>query len=359
MARIVYGVSGEGSGHSSRAREIVSHLEKQGHTVKVVSYDRGYNNLKDTFDVFETEGLHIASTNNRVSKVETFTNNLKRLPAGQKKLHELRNHVFKRFRPDCVFTDFEPMTAYLANHYDLPLISLDNQHRMRYMKYPCPSRLKMDRIVTENIIRLMVPKPDISLVTSFYEGETRNDRTFIFPPILRHEVLSLEATQKEHILVYLSSGFESFLEKLRIYKRERFFIYGYDREGKDGNLIFKPFSKNGFLEDLATCKAVMATAGFTLMTEALSLHKPYMALPMKGQFEQELNAFLLERLNYGVNLRQIRDGAISSFLYHLPDFIGQLYGYQATDNSAIKTKIDEILENNCAVAVDYHRKPIN
>ena len=33
MAKIVYGVSGEGSGHSSRAREMIKHLEQLGHTV--------------------------------------------------------------------------------------------------------------------------------------------------------------------------------------------------------------------------------------------------------------------------------------------------------------------------------------
>ncbi len=57
MAKIVYGVSGEGAGHSSRAREMIKHLEQLGHTIKVVSYDRGYNNLKLDFDVFETKGL--------------------------------------------------------------------------------------------------------------------------------------------------------------------------------------------------------------------------------------------------------------------------------------------------------------
>ena len=38
MARIVYGVSGEGSGHSSRAREMIPHLERAGHRVRVVTY---------------------------------------------------------------------------------------------------------------------------------------------------------------------------------------------------------------------------------------------------------------------------------------------------------------------------------
>ena len=102
MARIIYGVSGEGSGHSSRAREMAGHLVAQGHEVRLVSYDRGYRNLKDDFNVFETEGLHIASEDNKVSVVRTFTENLQRLPAGHRRLRELRQSLFKQFQPDVV-----------------------------------------------------------------------------------------------------------------------------------------------------------------------------------------------------------------------------------------------------------------
>src|SRR5580765_3249416 len=51
MANILYGVNGEGSGHSSRAREVIAYLEEVGHRVHVASFDRGYGNLKDDFDV--------------------------------------------------------------------------------------------------------------------------------------------------------------------------------------------------------------------------------------------------------------------------------------------------------------------
>jgi hypothetical protein len=61
----------------------------------VVSYDRGYRNLRDKFDVFETEGLSITSTDNRVSKIKTFTENFQKLPRGHKKLQELRTEIFK------------------------------------------------------------------------------------------------------------------------------------------------------------------------------------------------------------------------------------------------------------------------
>jgi uncharacterized protein (TIGR00661 family) len=356
MAKIVYGVSGEGSGHSSRAREMIGHLEAVGHIVKVVSYDRGYNNLKAEFDVFETEGLHITSSDNRVSKVKTFTDNLQRLPEGHRKLQALRKEIFKTFQPDCVITDFEPMTAYLANHYDLPLITIDNQQRLRYMSYPCPARLRNDRRMTVGIIRAMVPRPDISLITTFYQGKAKNNRSFFSPPILRKEVLSLQPHDGDHILIYLTSGFDTFLKKLRLFNREQFIVYGYDRDDREDHITYKPFSKDGFLQDLASCKAVMATAGFTLMTESFYLRKPYLTLPMHGQFEQEINGFLMAKLKYGINLRRVNAQAIGNFLYRLPDFKDELSNYQAADNSQIKDRLEELLAHNCSIAWEFHRK---
>jgi uncharacterized protein (TIGR00661 family) len=208
--------------------------------------------------------------------------------------------------------------------------------------------------MTVNIIRAMVPRPDVSLVTTFYYGDAKNSRALFFPPILREEILSLQPSIGEHILVYLTSGFESFLKILKSFNREQFLVYGYDCSDRDGSIVYKNFSKDGFLKDLASCKAVLATAGFTLMTEAFYLRKPYLALPMRGQFEQELNAFWMAKLNYGINLRRIRSEAVGNFLYRLPDYKEKLNDYHAADNSAIKAKLGELLKNNCALAKEYH-----
>ncbi len=333
---------------------MASHLRGQGHTLRLVSYDRGYRNLKAEFDVFETEGLTIASEDNKVSVVDTFTENLRRLPEGHKKLQELRRVLFTEFQPDVVITDFEPMTAYLANHYDLPLITIDNQHRMRYLDYECPPDLKLESRVTKTIIRAMVPRPDVSLVTTFFFCEVRNGRTFLFPPILRRAVLDLQPATGDHILVYVTSGFESLLDDLKEFQRERFLVYGYDRSGQDGVLTYKPFSRDGFLTDLATCKAVIATAGFTLISESLHLKKPYCALPMQGQFEQQLNAFQLGELGYGKAVSAASAEAIGDFLYRLPDFNGRLRDYQSSDNHGIKQKLDELLADDCRLAREFH-----
>jgi uncharacterized protein (TIGR00661 family) len=352
----VYGVSGEGSGHSSRARVVAAHLEARGHRVTIVSYGRGYENLHERFDVFQTEGLHIATRDNEVSKSRTFMDNLQRLPQGRRKLNAIKKELFQDDPPTVVLTDFEPMTAYLANHYDLPLVSIDNQHRLRYMAYPCPAELKPDQLLTENIIRAMVPRPDVSLVTTFYFGETRNDRTFLFPPLLRDGVLALKPVEGDHVLVYLTSGFDSFLEMIRGFKRERFIVYGCGADRQEDHLLFKAPSRQGFLRDLAGCKAVMATAGYTLITEALHLHKPYLALPMRGQFEQEINAFFLEQLGYGRNLRRVIPEGIGDFLYRLPELKARLDAYPGSDNTALLDMLDRLLENEGDLARTCHQR---
>ena len=358
MARILYGVSGEGSGHSSRAREMMSHLQAGGHIVKCASYDRGYRNLQADFDVLEIEGLHIAAAENQVSLVETFVDNLRRLPDGVRALRRLRR-LFDEFEPDCVITDFEPMTAYLADRHDLPLITLDNQHRIRYMKYSCPRRLRKNALITETVIRAIVPRPDVSLVTTFYFGDVKNDRTLLFPPILRQEVRERTPSHGDHVLVYFTQGFESFLDRLRASSRERFHIYGMGEERVDGNLLFRPFSSAGFLDELAACKAVIATAGFTLITESLHLGKPYLALPMEGQFEQELNASMLEELGFGRDGSAVAEETLGDFLYRLPEYRDNLRGYRRSDNSDLQATLDDLLAGGCARAREYHRRRAN
>jgi uncharacterized protein (TIGR00661 family) len=361
MARLVYGVSGEGSGHSSRARVVLEHLIDAGHKVKVVTYGRGVRNLCSDFDLFETVGLHIASVNNRVAPLKTLLTNLGRLPDGHKKLQELRRDLFKSFRPQVVITDFEPMCAYLANHYDVPLITIDNQHRLRYMQYDTPAPLKSDRQLTVHIIRAMVPKPDVSLVTTFYYGQLKNQRTFLFPPLIRPQVQHLAVTKGDHTLVYHTSGFESFVDLLKNFSDERFIVYGQRDQGTMGNLTFKAPSIDGFLQDLASCKCVMATAGFTLITEALHLRKPYLALPMAGQFEQAINAVFLDQLKCGVNMYRPSKAGVENFLSRLPEYEEALSLQSAFDNQPMLNKLDALIANDGEQARVFHlqRKQLN
>jgi len=356
MAKIVYSLSGEGSGHSSRSREMITHLIKKGHTVKVASYDRGYQNLKNDFDVLEIEGFSIVSEDNKVSIGKTFAQNFTTILDRFEASNILKQKYFKEFKPDCVITDFEPMAAYLANELDVPLITIDNQHRMRYMEFSCPFEWKAEAIFIENLIRVMIPRPCISLVTTFYFGKKKNDRTFMFPPILRQSVLKAKPSVGNYILIYATQEYDTLIKFLKTYKREKFIVYGFNMEKIEGNLTYKSFSRSGFLSDLAGCRAVIATAGFTLMTESFYLGKPYLALPMKGQFEQVLNGLMLDELKFGKSALDLERENISAFLYDIPEYTENLKNYEHKDNSAITEMLDLILANDGQMLQSFHDK---
>lgn len=368
MSRIIYGVSGEGSGHSSRAREMVRHLQESGHEVKVVSYDRGYRNLEADFDCLRVEGLRIISRNNRVSAWGTIWDNLRRGRRAWQRLRELRA-LFTSFRPDCVITDFEPSTAWLARIRKLPLISLDNQHRMRYMKFDVPGWLRFEQWQTRAIIRMMIPEPDVALAITFFRGEVTNDRTFLFAPILRREVCSLQARKGDFHLVYMTGQFDSLVATLRQFPSHRFVVYGYNDQrrrppGVDANMVFRDFSTDGFLQDLAACQSVIATAGFTLISEAMYLHKPYLAFPMRGQFEQTLNALCLERLGVGMSGSNADCETVAEFFLRLPTLEARYRQQQESSqealqkeccNDLIKAKLDSLLDGDLSLLKNSRR----
>ena len=56
---ILYGVCGEGFGHSSRALVIGKYLEDKGHKVIMLVHGQSYEILKDKFKVFKIHGMHL------------------------------------------------------------------------------------------------------------------------------------------------------------------------------------------------------------------------------------------------------------------------------------------------------------
>lgn len=344
MARILYGVSGEGSGHSSRSREVLPDLIEHGHEVRVATYARGMTNLAADYDCIEIEGLTIVSFDNAVSRIGTVVENFRRVPRLAGAWARLSAQGFGEFRPDVVITDFEPMTAWQAKLFGVPLITVDNQQRMRYMRYSPPPGMTLDRLITVGIIAGMIPKPDACCVTAFVAGEPTNDRTWIFPPLVRRRVRSASPAPGEHILIYTTSGYDTLNEVARTFTGERFVVYGSGRDDRDGNLKYKLPSRDGFLDDLLKAKGIIATAGFTLTSEALYLGKPYLALPTAGQFEQQLNAWQLEQSGYGVAAHGDLRVCIERFMNTLPQIERAVAMAPRNDGSALRNKVLELID---------------
>lgn len=341
MARILYGVCGEGSGHSSRAKEIITHLKERGHETKILSYDRGLKNLSQHFEVVEIAGLNFHYAKNEVQFIPTIFKNALKTPKLQKSIEKALK-IIEEFKPQIVFSDFEPISCIAANIKRLPLISIDNQHRLINTKIEYPKKYALEAEAAKAVTRAMIFGSKACLVISFDKPPIINEKTFLFAPILRKEVLETKPTDGDYILVYLTSPSTKIIDILRSI-RKKFIIYGFNKGQKDGNLVFKKASQEEFLKDLAACQGIVANAGFTLISEALYLGKPYLAWPAKNQFEQTFNAYYVDKLGYGRYWNELDKEKIESFLFNLDRYKENLKNYPKEDNSKIFAKIDELI----------------
>ena len=341
MANILYGVNGEGAGHSTRSREIILSLQRRGHNVVAASFDRGITNLSDICEVLEIQGFRFTYVNNAVRYNRTLARSLFRARKALKEVKELTRVIDAR-AIDLVITDFEPLTCRAGRRRKLPVISIDNQHILTHFKVATPRHYRRDATAAKLVTRLMTPWATHYLVTSFFDAPGRKRNSELVPPILRQEIQEAEPTYDGPVLVYVTSP-APHLIKLLSSVRMQFIAYGFNREGREGNILYKRPSFETFFDDLVRARAIIANAGFSLVTEALHLGKPYLAVPVKNQFEQIFNAFWLERTGYGAFWEELTKERIESFLFNIPQFREKLANYSRESTRKVLERLDSLM----------------
>jgi len=340
--KILYGVAGEGFGHSSRALSIASHLEKKGHKIIIMTHGQAYKVLKGRFKTFKVKGLHLIFRRHVLHKRKTVAYNLKHFTKNfvrWKKFHKL----MKDFKPNLCISDMEPIVPILSSWYKKPLVSIDNQHRLTNLEINVPKKYQKDFIIAREVTNTFIRRAEKFIVVSFSKSKIKKKDTILVPPLIRPQVTKIKGKTKykKKILVYLG---KKNAHVLRVLKRipEEFIIYGYNKKKKKANLQFK--TKETFLKDLKECKAVIATSGFTLMSEAIFLDKPYLALPLKGQFEQVLNSLFLKKAEFGDYFEKLTEKDVIYFLYNLEKYKKNLKDYNPNHNRLFKV-LDETLKS--------------
>jgi uncharacterized protein (TIGR00661 family) len=307
----------------------------------VASFDRGLQNLQQQFDVTEIYGFRFAYVNNRVRYKRTIAKNLITVPQAAKSLSRLKDLVTE-WKTDLVITDFEPLTCHIGHKLGLPVISIDNQHCLTNAVVSYPKQYRRDATAAKLVTRLMTPRANAYLVISFFTAPIRKRNTFLFPPLLRQQILDATPTESDHVLVYVTSPAPA-LAKLLGSVRCRFIAYGFGREGQEGNILYKKPSIDGFFADLTRARAIVANSGFSLVTEALHLGKPYLAVPVSHQFEQIFNAYWLEKSGYGAYWEDMNKERVESFFYNLPHYREALAKYPRQGNGALLEKLDTLI----------------
>ncbi|MBS1122005.1 MAG: hypothetical protein H6Q90_4233 [Deltaproteobacteria bacterium] len=345
--RILYGVTGEGMGHAMRSRVVLEHLIAGGHEVEIMASGRAAEFLAKRFEgVNKIHGLHMILEENRVRRGKTLWSNVLGGVLGLPRNIAAYFELITAFEPEVVISDFESWSYFYGKTHRLPILSIDNMQVIHRCTLPADiiEDNKVAFQLTKAFIKTKLPGCDAYFITSFFRPPPRKPDTYLFPPILRPEILSATARPGEHLLVYQSGANEALQSALaqtgiecRIYGMRP----GLTEELCEGKLRFLPFSEAGFIEDLATCRGVIAGGGFTLMGEAVFLGKPMLAIPLAGQFEQMLNARYLEREGYGMWAAEPGEpGVVPRFLATIPACTRALAAYHQDGNRELLAAVD-------------------
>lgn len=341
--KLLYGVVGEGMGHATRSRVVLEHLLRAGHELHVVVSGRAFTFLRDRFaqqpriTVTEIAGLHMTYEGNSLALGRSVAENLGKAPTSL--LRNLATWLRMDFEADAVISDFESWAFFYGLNHLKPVISIDNMQVIHRCEHPDAITEDPHFRLARAAVKAKLPGAHHYLVTTFFRPPLRKERTTLVPPILRPEILAARREPGQHVLVYQTgTSNEALIPELQRLPFE-FRLYGMRRNEVRGNVRLCDFSEAGFIEDLRTARAVVAGGGFSLMSEAVHLGVPMFAVPLDGQYEQELNARYLAMLGYGAFAERFDADRIGAFLEGAPEH----NGYMPRDNGELFARLDALL----------------
>ncbi len=317
--RVLFVVQGEGRGHLTQALALRHLLREAGHEVAAVLVGHSPERALPSFFLNAiTEPVHpFASPNfafdhrfRGIRMGSTVATNLRRLSAFRHSLQQLRE-ALAAYRPDLVVNFYEVLTGLLYRSWQSlpPLVCIGHQYFFLHSAYPFPPGLKLQRYLLRTYTRLTAPPSALHLALSFYEApDLPHRRLYVVPPLLRPELFQQPLGLEEpFILVYLlNRGYaEDLLRWQQQHPELKLHVFWDNTDQPDGwspqaGIVFYHLHAERFLEHMARCRAVVTTAGFETVSEALYLGKPLLVVPVEGHFEQRCNAHDLVTLGGGL-----------------------------------------------------------
>ncbi len=317
MAQILYAVSGEGYGHATRAHSVGAGLLARGHQLRFLSSNRTRGYLRRYFPdrVSDVFGLRTVYNEGRVQAFRTVMHNVSHAWGSLGPSNTALRRLLRKFQPDLVITDFEPFAAFWARRLGIPFVSLDNQHLLTHCELDHPPGFARALVHTYLTIRMFYGGAKRYLITTFIDVPIRYHPTTLVAPILRPAVYRKQARQGDFLLAYKGAGGRNDAMRRALESCDCMPVraYGFSKSGTRGHVTFKPTDENEFLNDLASCAGVIATAGHSLVCECVHFEKPMLLLPVQQQYEQIINAYYVEKLGFGRSVSRLDAAAIDDF----------------------------------------------
>jgi uncharacterized protein (TIGR00661 family) len=285
--KILYAIQGTGNGHLSRARDIIPILQQKGDLDILVSGTEAEVKLPYTIK-YNFKGLSfVFGKNGGIDLLETYKkSNLKRLYS------EIKNLKIEEY--DIVINDFEPVSAWACKLKTKPCIGLSHQAAVINKKSPKPKRKDL---MGAAILNNYAP------VTEQYGFHFERYDKNIFTPVIRNQIRTATPTNKGHYTVYLPAYSDKKIIKVlgQIPDVQWQVFSKYAKQAvNEKNISIVPINNELFIESMVTCTGILCGAGFETPAEAMFLKKKLLAIPMKGQYEQQCNAAALKKMGIPV-----------------------------------------------------------
>jgi len=179
---------------------------------------------------------------------------------------------------------------------DIPFVNIAHQYLLRHPDYRHGTGDAQSLLVLRLHTLLTGIGATKLLALSFYPMKScARERIVVVPPLLRREVLDLQATEGDYILGYmLNQGFENEVRRWHDAHPDVRLHFFWDKRDApaelrvDDTLTLHRIDDEQFLHYMAGCRGYITTAGFESVCEALYLNKPVMLIP--AHLEQEINA---------------------------------------------------------------------
>src|SRR3989344_3302179 len=352
--KILYGIAGIGLGHTYRQLPIIEYLAKK-YLLVIFAYDKSYefysSHFKNRKSVYVDglDGLNFKATlNHPYNKDKDF---LKiNLAVIDRTYHRIG-------KPDLVITDYEPISASYSYIFKTPLITIDQQSKYLYGRFPMVLKDQSFKDEVERL-NLFFPKANKRIACSFfrvYKKENGQDVT-VYSPIIRKDIIKLKRkpSKKQTILFYISSqkdfvqSYKSIIDILNS-QDASFYIFMKDssklKKFSSEKISFYDYGDHDFYKILRRCNGIISTAGHNLISEAMYLRIPVYAIPL-SIYEQHMNAQIIDKHGFGISNQKIDKRKLAFFIKNIPKFARNI-----KDDSKIllrgssQQKIIQFLEN--------------
>jgi uncharacterized protein (TIGR00661 family) len=305
-------VQGEGRGHMTQALALAAFLRDAGHDVGRVMVGRSpYRSIPSYFregvqaevEEFEAPTQVPGADGKALSVSKTLLDAARRSPAFMRSMVQIAegtagSDVIVNFldlmggASRKLFPAGVPGVA-IAHNYVFLHPALEGAPGPETMRRSTLAYARATTAGSNSVLALsfdeLPPAPDLGLR--------------IVPPLLRPGLDRFDVSDGDHLLAYaLNPGYGAEIaswSESRPDTEVHCFLDG----GRAAlpvpippSLHVHPLGERTFLEQLASCRAYVGSAGFESICEAHYFGKPVLAVPTTGQFEQTLNAWDAERV---------------------------------------------------------------